>query len=334
MDLAAAASFAATFGPEVVYHGKIEQWLKDETVPEVDVVVGGPPCQGFSQLGKQDTTDDRNGLWRQYVRAVKFASPKFFVLENVPTFLNTSEYQTFRRMTQRGRQLADYDFRPYLLNAADYGAPQLRKRVIVVGWRRDDGDPGVPIPTHSGVWIDVRTALKGVPKHVVDTQLPNRTYRFNGWDLPGPFRGRDIHVTRNFEQISLDRFTAIPPGGGRFDLPDGLKAPCWIDHTTGSGDVMGRLHWDRPAVTIRTEFIKPEKGRYIHPSEHRAITPYEGALLQGFPPEHRWVGSKTSIVKQIGNAVPIPLGTAIARHLLDHFPLVTDSTHGESNRYD
>ena len=112
----------------------------------------------------------------------------------------------------------------------------------------------------------------------------------------------------------------IPEGGNRFDLPDSLKAPCWINHDSGAGDVMGRLYWDRPSVTIRTEFTKPEKGRYLHPTQNRAITPYEGALLQGFPAEHLWVGSKTSIVKQIGNAVPIPLGKAIAQHLLGLLP--------------
>lgn len=78
---------------------------------------------------------------------------------------------------------------------------------------------------------------------------------------------------------------------------------------------MGRLHWDKPSVTIRTEFTKPEKGRYLHPEESRAITPYEGALLQGFPADYRFIGSVTEIVKQIGNAVPIPLGAALGRML-------------------
>jgi DNA (cytosine-5-)-methyltransferase len=82
-------------------------------------------------------------------------------------------------------------------------------------------------------------------------------------------------------------------------------------------DVMGRLRADRPSVTIRTEFFKPEKGRYLHPTENRAITHYEAALLQGFPDSHRFIGSRTAIARQIGNAVPIPLGAAIARKLLE-----------------
>nr|WP_283793643.1 DNA cytosine methyltransferase [Gulosibacter molinativorax] len=98
-----------------------------------------------------------------------------------------------------------------------------------------------------------------------------------------------------------------------------MKAPCWRKHTSGSGDVMGRLHADRPSVTIRTEFFKPEKGRYLHPTENRAITHYEAALLQGFPDNHRFVGSKTAIARQIGNAVPIPLGKAIAQQLERQF---------------
>jgi DNA (cytosine-5)-methyltransferase 1 len=115
----------------------------------------------------------------------------------------------------------------------------------------------------------------------------------------------------------LKRFEHIPVGGNRFDLPDSLMAPCWRKHKSGSGDVMGRLRWDRPSVTIRTEFFKPEKGRYLHPTASRAISHYEAALIQGFPPTHRFVGSKTAIAKQIGNAVPIPLGEAIARQLLE-----------------
>jgi len=318
-DLMAAASFACTFGADTVYHGTIESWLHEEAVPQVDLVIGGPPCQGFSSLGKQDVNDARNRLWLQYAETVKRASPKFFVLENVPTFLSSPEFSLFKGMTERRRLLADYAMRPYLLNAADYGTPQVRKRVIVIGWRRGDDDPGIPIPTHENTWVDVRTALRGVRRKVSRTTLPSRSVIFDGIELAGPFTGAEIHVTRHYADLSLKRFAVIPEGGSRFDLPDDLKAPCWLAHTSGAGDVMGRLRWDRPSVTIRTEFTKPEKGRYLHPSENRAITPYEGALLQGFPPEHRWVGSKTSIVKQIGNAVPTKLGQSVAAHLLPYF---------------
>ncbi|EUA26965.1 C-5 cytosine-specific DNA methylase family protein [Mycobacterium intracellulare 1956] len=119
--------------------------------------------------------------------------------------------------------------------------------------------------------------------------------------------------------MSLARYRAIPEGGNRKDLPDELLSPCWRDHRGGSGDVMGRLVWDKPAVTIRTEFWKPEKGRYLHPVAHRPITLFEGALLQGFPEDYLWCGSKADIGRQIGNAVPIGLAAAIGQHILNHY---------------
>ncbi|XUL88398.1 DNA cytosine methyltransferase [Streptomyces galilaeus] len=91
-----------------------------------------------------------------------------------------------------------------------------------------------------------------------------------------------------------------------------LSTESWDNHNTGTGDVMGRLRLGEPSVTIRTEFFKPEKGRYLHPTAARPITHYEAARIQGFPLDFRWCGSKTDIARQIGNAVPIPLGTAIA----------------------
>lgn len=83
---------------------------------------------------------------------------------------------------------------------------------------------------------------------------------------------------------------------------------------------MGRLHWDKPAVTIRTEFYKPEKGRYLHPEANRALTHLEAALLQGFPLSYKWVGTRSSIARQIGNAVPLALGAAVGRHIAAHAP--------------
>lgn len=314
MDIAAAASYAHTFG-DVVYPGTIEDWLRDEDVPGVDVVVGGPPCQGFSTLGKRDAEDERNTLWREYVETVAQARPSYFVLENVPQFLKSPQFYLFRAATHPGGQLADYDFTATVLNAADYGAPQARKRVIAIGRHRDLPPIGPPLPTHVGRHVTVREALKDVPSEVLNVDLPDVRTEFCGMEFAGAFKSVELHVTRNYTKLSLDRFDRIPLGGNRFDIPDELLSPCWRKHKTGSADVMGRLHLDKPSVTIRTEFFKPEKGRYLHPTEHRAITHYEAALLQGFRPEHQWVGSKVSIARQIGNAVPVPLGKAIAEHL-------------------
>lgn len=208
--------------------------------------------------------------------------------------------------------------------AADYGAPQARKRAVLIGHHRDLTAPGFPTPTHNKHGTDglqpyrtVRQALTGVPAQPdMDTCFETLRTPVAGRDTPGAFTPRQLHLSRNYSKLSQDRFKAIPEGGNRTNLPDHLKAPCWLRHTTGSMDVMGRLVWDRPSVTIRTEFFKPEKGRYLHPMEHRAITHYEAALLQGFPDTHLFIGSRTAIARQIGNAVPIPLGAAIARQIL------------------
>jgi DNA (cytosine-5)-methyltransferase 1 len=319
LDLAAAATFAATFGSETVYRGGIEDWLRDEDVPKVDVVVGGPPCQGFSMLGKRNAQDQRNYLWQEYAATILRAQPKYFVVENVAAFARSQQFEDFTASTRPDGILRDYDFEWSVLNAADYGAFQARKRAILIGRHRDLPAIGLPTPTHVGRHRTVADAFERIPSIVSTTQLPDRSTRFAGTDLSGWFTPLELHVGREYREDSLRRFRSIPAGGNRFDLPDDLLAPCWRNHKTGSGDVMGRLHWDRPSVTIRTEFFKPEKGRYLHPVENRAITHYEAAVLQGFGESHRFVGSKTAIARQIGNAVPVPLARAIGTHLLAAF---------------
>jgi DNA (cytosine-5)-methyltransferase 1 len=314
MDPAAAASYTATFG-DFVHVGDIADWLAHDDVPQVDVVIGGPPCQGFSTLGKRDAEDVRNALWHDYALTIVRAAPRFFVLENVGAFVRSPQFAAFRDATLSGGLLSDYDFDAAVLNSADYGAAQARRRTILIGHHRDLDPPGLPPRTHAGAHVTLATALKGVRRRVTKTDLPDRYVDVAGRARPGTFTTRELHVGRTYTATSLARIRSIPPGGNRFDIPHRLRPPCWQNHTTGSADVMGRLHWDRPSVTIRTEFFKPEKGRYLHPTEDRALTHYEAALIQGFPLTHTWVGSKVSIGRQIGNAVPIPLAQAIARHL-------------------
>jgi DNA (cytosine-5)-methyltransferase 1 len=314
MDVQAAASYAVTFG-ELVHVGPIGDWLATCDVPSVDVVIGGPPCQGFSTLGKQDAEDVRNSLWRDYAHTIVRAKPKYFVLENVGAFLKSRQFADLREATQSDGLLADYDFEAGVLNAADYGAPQARRRTILIGHHRDVPAPGLPAPTHVGQHVSLWSVLNRVGARVEVTDLPDRRTPVGGRLLPGVFTTPELHIGRTYTDRSMARIKSIKKGGNRFNIPHDLLPDCWKKHTTGSADVMGRLSWEKPAVTIRTEFFKPEKGRYLHPVEHRALTHYEAALIQGFPDDHKWIGSKVSIARQIGNAVPIPLGRAIGRHL-------------------
>lgn len=311
----AAAGYALNHDADV-FVGSIQDWLGSEAVPEVDLVIGGPPCQGFSALGARRVDDERNVLWRHYAEAVVRAQPRYFVLENVPQFFSSGQFEMFEDMTAPGGALEDYAITPHLVNAAEHGAAQIRKRVIVIGHRRDLLNPGFPeAQTNKKEWTKLKEVIGGFPLPGI---LPTgRVHTLqNGTVNPGPFRSDELHVDRNYSDLSKRRFKTIPYGGNRFDLPEDLKCEAWKKHTTGSGDVMGRLRWEYPSVTIRTEFTKPEKGRYLHPVHDRAISPHEGARIQGFRDDYLFVGPITQIVKQIGNAVPIPLGRAIGEHLL------------------
>lgn len=329
-NLGAAATYAANFHEDHVYWGDIAD-LPDALVPQADVVIGGPPCQGFSNLGTRDPNDPRNKLWREYVRVVTHARPKVFVIENVDRFRSSHEFQLLIEEVSSGA-LSDYKIEVEILNAADYGVPQRRRRTIVIGSRI--GKPELPEPRFSQgglggkpAWRTVRDAFAGIPYEAGPSSLPESRVQMFGQMVPGPFKGPDLHLGRNPRPLSLKRYDAIPPGGGRFDLPDELLPNCWRNKPSGTTDVMGRMQWNAPSLTIRTEFFKPEKGQYLHPEwtedapekrVNRPITHWEAARLQGFPDDFAWCGTKIEIARQIGNAVPVGLSEAIAEAVVNH----------------
>lgn len=310
-DRAAVASYRANFGDHAVYED-IEEWLLGSyEIPRADVVIGGPPCQGFSLLNKNRKGDTRRALWQPYMDVVKMADPSVFVIENVQGLLNSPEHLA---ILQRAEEDGFYT-QSLLLNAADFGAPQTRIRAFIVGWkhRLGEGITFSPTRTHSAEsnhlflspWRTVRDAIADLP--------PPEGTAIRA--LPPPL---DLHFGRTPTEKSVLRYKVIPPGGNRFDLhrnaPE-LMPECWIRKTSGGTDLFGRLWWDKPSVTIRTEFFKPEKGRYLHPEQHRPITHREAIRLMGFPDDFIFEGSKIEIARQIGNAVPPPLAGAIARKI-------------------
>ncbi len=301
-DHDAAETFRQNFGDHV-FEGPIEQVA---SFPLADVVVGGPPCQGFSPLNMNGVGLERRSLWEQYLRALEESEPRAFVMENVPELLRSEEYAAFcLSATKLG-----FNVEGRILNAADFGVPQRRRRAIVVGTRETGFE--WPQPTHF--------PLPAVPLN----GNPWRTFRDAVRGLPLKPSGRNWHRPRNPRPLSIERYRAIPgEGEGRFELaarrPD-ITPACWLRKKSGSTDVFGRLWWDRPVFTIRTEFFKPEKGRYLHPSEHRPITVREAARCMSFPDEFEFPESQsmTSVAKQIGNAVPPDLAMCIADALASH----------------
>lgn len=335
-DLAAAATYAANFGEAHTHWGDIAQ-VDDEDIPSADVIIGGPPCQGFSNLGTRDVDDPRNKLWKQFIRFVRKAEPKVFVIENVDRFHKSPDFALLKAEEREGGLLEDYTLSDGILLAADYGVPQRRRRTIVIGSRV--GRIPMPEPTHGrpdlwdqnrDAWKTVRQAFEEgdpIPEKPTSFDLPNSTDEFFGLTVPGTFKARDLHIGRRPTELSLLRYDCIPPGGGRFDLPDELLSDCWRKKKSGTTDVMGRMRWDWPSHTIRTEFYKPEKGQYLHPQwdpenpkncVNRPITHWEAARLQSFSDKFVWCGKKIEVARQIGNAVPPVLAKAIAKHLKNY----------------
>jgi len=323
-------TYNANFGNHCTA-GDIVDILSDPKteIPKAEVVIGGPPCQGFSLLNKQRENDPRNQLWRPFMEIVKRSDAEVFVMENVPQLLGTYEHGEIVGFAE------SMGFKVWQdkLIAADYGVPQKRIRAFIIGCRfynpaflfpprkthynSDAGDVQMSLPGMSNEgylpdckkWKTVRDAIGDLPPPE-GTQIRN---------VPPPL---DIHFGRSPTQLSKERYRAIPEEGmNRFDLqrvaPE-MTPKCWIRKKTGSTDLFGRLWWDRPALTIRTEFFKPEKGRYLHPEQHRPITHREAARFQSFPDDFIFKGSKIEIAKQIGNAVPPLMAARVADvvHLL------------------
>jgi DNA (cytosine-5)-methyltransferase 1 len=306
-DRNAAETYRLNFGNHVA-RSPIEDVA---AFPRADVVIGGPPCQAFSALNRRAVGFERRGLWREYIRALEQAKPRMFVMENVPELLDSPEFTAFSFCAE---EVLGFKIRSAVLNAADFGVPQTRRRAIIIGaldepvpWpRQTHSDPGQSIPLEGAVpWITFRQAVSGLPLQ------PD---------------GRAWHRARNPLATSVRRYKAVPrDGGDRFQMQRNLERagledlipPCWKKKRKGTTDVFGRLWWDKPACTIRTEFYKPEKGRYLHPSAHRPITVREAARCMSFPDDFLFFEEQTmtSVARQIGNAVPPLLAQRIAESL-------------------
>jgi DNA (cytosine-5)-methyltransferase 1 len=253
---------------------------------QLDLLAGCPPCQGFSSMrtrnGNRRVRDSRNDLVFDYLRMVKALLPKTVMMENVPALAED------RRMKQLQRSLErlGYDFNgtPTILDTADFGVPQRRKRMILVCSRVGK----IKLPTGTAIRKTVRQAIGGMPK-------PGRT-RDALHDL------KETHEPRIAEMIEL-----VPKdGGSRADLPKKYHLPCHRRLASGFKDVYGRMKWDDVSPTITGGCVNPSKGRFLHPTENRAITLREAALLQSFPRHYRFSlkSGKYAVALMIGNALP------------------------------
>lgn len=264
-----------------------------------DILLAGPPCQGFSTLGRRDPKDERNNLSLCVSQWAKELRPSVVVVENVPAFLRSPQH----RMLVNDLEKLGYQVNCVVLEAADFGAPQFRKRAFTFASRI--GVIEAPVRTH-----DTPVSVgEAVFNRKISPQDPMHT-----WPQPS--------------KLALDRFLVTPIGGAKADIierrPD-LCPPSWALIPGQATDVWGRMHLSRPSNTIRCTFQNPSKGRYIHPTEHRVISLREGARIQGISDSWVFSGQPYPIARQIGNGVPVPMGQAIARSVR----AVTQTLHSD-----
>lgn len=268
-------------------------------IPAADVLIAGPPCQGFSTLGRQDPLDVRNALALQVPRWAERSGARVVVVENVPPFLASPQW----RQLAVELEAQGYVIATWVLDAVDFGAPQLRRRAFTVASRIG----AIACPVASG---ERRTAGEAIHRPIAD--------------------GDPLHVWPMPTGIAARRIPLIPPKGDKRDVmraaPE-LCPPSWERVGCQATDVWGRIDPDVPANTIRCAFQNPSKGRYLHPTEHRTLSLREGARLQGVPDEWTFVGLPYPVARQIGNGVPVPLANAVAgsvRAALDRESRPTD----------
>jgi len=254
-------------------------------VPDIDLIVGGPPCQGFSTANPARAFDDpRNQLFKEYARLIREKKPKMFLMENVSGMMTMQKGQVF---TQIKKELSDCGYKLYdkLLNARDYGVPQNRRRIIIIGVRNDIKEPFIfPKPTHE----------KGTFSTIEETILKK------------PIKKNDTnHNIGKLTELNQERLKFIPQGGSMKNCPKELQ------NNSDLNRAMRRLDTKKESYTI----VHNNCDHYYHPIEDRRITIREMARIQGYSDKYTFIGSKSEQSRQVGNSVPVGLGKAIAKEI-------------------
>ena len=304
--------------PEVVMFNDDINALTEETIKsalnnqKIDLVVGGPPCQSYSTLGKREM-DDRANLFMQYKRLLSILKPRAFIFENVVGMLSMNRGRLFQNVQEEFETLG-YKLKYKVLNAVNYGVPQFRERVILVGFL-DENPFEYPEPTHGeGLkkFVTLSEAIGDLP--------PLRSGESGTEYLPGHANDFSRFV-RNEDRLTehvapkngahlVKIMQTLKDGEGKNDLPEDIRPK------SGYGNTYAKLWWEKPSTTITRNFACPSSSRCIHPRDSRALSIREGARLQGFPDDYKFYGSDGMKRLEIGNAVPPLLSVAIAKEMV------------------
>jgi len=302
----------------------------------LDVMFAGPPCQGFSIIGSRVVWDKRNNLFREVIRLASDVKPRCVVIENVPGLVTLAGGAYLRAILQ-GLDQAGYSAACAELLAAQYGAPQMRWRLIIIGWRKDLGIPagyGFPQPTAGTSSIGDLVPNVTIPQWQLEgfvttaqaigdlppVEAGEESTRYVG-PPKGPYQELmrtglsdelSNHYAARLSEANLTRLRHIKPGQDWRDLPyellpAGMQRALRKDHTRR----YRRMTWDGIPRAVITRFRDPKSGEYTHPEQDRTITIREAARLQGFPDSFVFHGDRSSQYDQVGNAVPAQLAEAI-----------------------
>lgn len=292
---------------------------------DIDLIVGGPPCQAFSTVGKRLIDDPRGKLFQEYYRVLKELEPKIFLFENVKGLLSIQGGQLLKTILFLFESLG-YKVKCKVLNSADYGVPQIRERVIIIGTKLD-ADFKYPKPTHSNEknnlfeenlipYLTISEAISDLPfiksneESFEYSSSPKNEFQ-KLMRKNAPKKLMDHNSPNNNEKL-VKLMEHLPDGGTPLDVPEHLRP------SSGFQNTYCRLWWERPAPTITRNLSTPSSSRCIHPKAPRPLTTREGARLQCFPDNYIFFGSRSSKNLQIGNAVPTFLSIALKDSIKEH----------------
>lgn len=295
------------------------QLLEAAGINRVDVLIGGPPCQGFSPAGKRLLDDDRNALLGEMLRLSGEIKPSVVVMENVPQLLTVNGGKHRDELLAALRDLG-YDSDAQVLQAEEFGVPQLRRRAVIIAARRGSIRASSPFPEPSaeGRAPSVEEAIGDLPPlHPGDGQDPMPYSAVPQSEYQSARRAGSAflfnHVARSHAPAFLEKIAAVEEGSSNRDFDLGH----WEEFDGFYSNAYARLDRARPAHTITASFLNPGSGRFIHYSQDRSLTVREAARLQSFDDRFLFHGPAATQARHVGNAVPPLLARAVAEHIAD-----------------